>query len=506
MREDFERVSPESVGIPSSAIEKFIDALELGDFTEPHGLMIMRYGKICAEGWWYPYTAGKRHVDNSLTKTYAATAIGIAVREGILSLDEKILDIFSDVAPSNPSAYLQELCVHHVLSMSNGMERMPESDMNWIAEYLKTEIIHKPGTQFMYNTVGSNILAAIIQRKAGCQMTEYLTHRLFDKIGIDVANIKCKKLADGTQMGGGGLFTTTEDNLRLMKLYADKGVCNGERILDETFVTAATTVQITTESVAEEHPECFDAIHGYGYQIWINRDDISYRADGALGQYSIVFPEYDMIIAINESGKMNGLPTDGPHETLNHIYNILLPEIVDVALPEDAKCYKKFKRKMQTLCLPVPPYCRNRKSEAHVHSKEFTTKKGAYTLLPEFKYFGDLQNITNGIEKISFYFDNDQCEILVKESGKDRRVTVGMDGTIVRNRYAIEGAEIDEVYINGFWRSDKEFVIQTRWTENCQWQEITFLFQDNQVQIHKYFLSGSFMFNTEEYATAFLNV
>ena len=120
----FERTTPEAVGISSKSLERLIENLE--QVTEMHGIVVMRHEKICAEGWWAPYAPGIRHSLHSLSKTYSATAVGIAVTEGKVSLDEKILSIFSEKAPENPDEYLKQLTVKDILCMGSGMERLPE--------------------------------------------------------------------------------------------------------------------------------------------------------------------------------------------------------------------------------------------------------------------------------------------------------------------------------------------------------------------------------------------
>ena len=223
MRKEFERVTPESVGIRSKAIMDYIDALERSN-TEMHGLMIMRHGKICAEGWWQPFAPGLRHGLQSHTKTYAATAVGIAYTEGILRLDERLIDIFPEESPAQPSENLKKLTVCDVLCMGCGMDTMPCPTEHWIRDFLHTPVVHEPGTTYMYNSVGSSILGAIVRKKTGEGLHEYLTKRLFRKIGIDPENIRWYYMPDGMETGGGGMLATTEDNLRLMKLYADGGV------------------------------------------------------------------------------------------------------------------------------------------------------------------------------------------------------------------------------------------------------------------------------------------
>ena len=300
MRKEFERVTPESVGIRSKAIMDYIDALERSN-TEMHGLMIMRHGKICAEGWWQPFAPGLRHGLQSHTKTYAATAVGIAYTEGILRLDERLIDIFPEESPAQPSENLKKLTVCDVLCMGCGMDTMPCPTEHWIRDFLHTPVVHEPGTTYMYNSVGSSILGAIVRKKTGEGLHEYLTKRLFRKIGIDPENIRWYYMPDGMETGGGGMLATTEDNLRLMKLYADGGVWEGERILAEDYVRLATTNQNDSATESINNPEASDNFLGYGFQIWMCKPKGVYRADGAMGQFTIVCPDQDMLIAINET-------------------------------------------------------------------------------------------------------------------------------------------------------------------------------------------------------------
>lgn len=199
----FERTTPEAVGISSKSLEQLIENLER--VTEMHGIMIMRHEKICAEGWWAPYAPGIRHSLHSLSKTYSATAVGIAVTEGKVSLDEKILSIFSEKAPENPDEYLKQLTVKDILCMGSGMERLPEVTENWLQAYLEVPIKHRPGTAFQYNSVGSTLLCAIVERKTGIPTEEYLKSRLFDKIGIDSDNF-CLNACQTVQFLAAGDF------------------------------------------------------------------------------------------------------------------------------------------------------------------------------------------------------------------------------------------------------------------------------------------------------------
>ena len=254
-RKEFERCTPEAVGIPTHAIETFLDVLEYGGFTQMHGLMIMRHGKICAEGWWSPFAPGLHHCDHSLSKTYTATAVGIAEREGLLHLTDRVVDFFPEKSPSNPCERLEHLTVRDLLVMGAGMEEEKAGyPADWLNTLLALPIEHEPGTYWRYNSHVTTALSAIVERVSGVSMLEYLTPRLFDKIGIDAQHVMCNRAQDGTCIGGSGMFTTTEDNLRLMKLYLDGGVWEGEQILNGEFVRAATSRQLDTSCLLYTSP------------------------------------------------------------------------------------------------------------------------------------------------------------------------------------------------------------------------------------------------------------
>ena len=150
------------MGIRSEDILAYINALEASE-TEMHGLMIMRRGKLCAQGWWAPFGPNVRHGLQSHTKTYAATAVGIAYTEGLLKLDERLIDIFPEESPAGPSENLRLLTVRDVLCMGCGMDTMPRNSPDWIREFMHTPVNHKPGTTYMYNSTGSTLLGAIIR-------------------------------------------------------------------------------------------------------------------------------------------------------------------------------------------------------------------------------------------------------------------------------------------------------------------------------------------------------
>lgn len=473
-RTEFERTTPESVGIHSETIEWLLDQLESG-FTEPHGLMIMRHGKICAEGWWNPFAPGIRHGLQSHSKTYAATAVGIAYTEGILKLDEKIIDIFPEFAPVNPSENLKKLKVHHVLSMGCGMDSMPKPTKDWIRDFLAIPVDHEPGTTYMYNSTGSTLLGAIVRKKTGLGLQEYLKPRLFDKIGIDCDNHKWMCMPDGLEVGGGGLFATTEDNLRLMKLYADGGVWAGERILAEDYVKRATTCQNPSATESINNPEAADNFVGYGYQIWMCRPRGVYRADGAMGQFTIVVPDLDMIIAITE----NASGAHWAQKTLDVMWEFLNRITDNVKENESAAAH--LKNRMSRLSLPRVPYSPFSPIVPGIQDRTWRISDG---FLSFENYLGEVfmggKEMPAGIDSLRFHFESDHIVLTICTAGKEDDLLIAMDGGRACNCLH---SMINETLLSASWKDDSTLELKVRWIETCNEENYSFHFEGGELTI-----------------------
>lgn len=476
-RKEFMRVTPESVGIDSGDIEWLLDQLESG-FTEPHGLMIMRHGKICAEGWWNPYAPGIRHGLQSHSKTYAATAIGIAYTEGIVKLDERIIDIFPEYAPEQPSENLKRLTVHDVLCMGCGMDEMPMATEHWIRDFLHTPVNHTPGTTYMYNSVGSSILSAIIVKKTGMSMHEYLKPRLYDKIGIFSDNHRWMKMPDGCEVGGGGLFATTEDNLRLMKLYADGGVWEGERILDDEYVKRATTLQNESATEAKNNPLAKDNFVGYGYQIWMCRPKGVYRADGAMGQFTIVVPDKDMIIAITE----NASGAHWAQKTLDVMWEFLERIENHPAKEENTEKSECLKNRMGRLALPNPKCAPYSPIAANIEGRQWRVIDGDFYM----EDVGVAQHMSGcklpqPIDVFCFHFTSDEIVMDWENREEKERLVIATDGS--RRHNTLPGRLISQVLLSGAWISENKLEVKARYIETCKEETLLFTFEEKKLKI-----------------------
>lgn len=287
------RSTPEAQGVSSSAILAFVRDVEQ-TLPELHSLMLVRHGQVIAEGWWGPYAPQHRHELYSLSKSFTSTAVGLAMEEGRLSVDDHVLSFFPEEASGAPDANLQAMRVRHLLSMSTGHDQDASartfSQRNWVEAFLSLPVEHEPGTHFCYNTAATYMLSAILQKVTGEKLLAYLRPRLFAPLGI--ANATWTSCPLGINTGGFGLSVKTEDIVRFGLLYLNKGVWAGKRLLSEGWIAEATRTQVSNG----DNPDS-DWAQGYGYQFWRCRHH-AYRGDGAFGQYCVVMPEQDAVLAI----------------------------------------------------------------------------------------------------------------------------------------------------------------------------------------------------------------
>jgi len=319
--------TPEAQSVRSSGIRKFIEAVEKKGL-ELHSMMLLRHGTKVAEGWWAPYAPHLPHMLFSLSKSFTSSAVGLAVAEGLLSIDDPVVSFFRDKAPDKISNNLAALLVRHLLTMTTGHAedttgRLRETnETDWVRSFLSLEIENPPGAPFVYNSGASYMLSAIVQKITDMTLLDYLRPRLFDPLGIE--NPTWQSCPLGINTGGWGLSIRTEDIARFGRLYLQKGLWNGQRILPEAWVDEATKKQVSNGNDPDS-----DWAQGYGFQFWRCRHG-AYRGDGAFGQYCIVMPEQDAVLAITSGvGDMQAV--------LNLVWRHILPAMQDAPLRENQK-------------------------------------------------------------------------------------------------------------------------------------------------------------------------
>lgn len=314
------RATPESMGVDSGQLIEFIRAAGK-EVNSIHSLMVVRNGKVVTEAWWAPETPEKPHILWSLSKSFTSTAIGFAAAEGLLDIDDLVIDHFPEKAPKQPSENLKQMRIRDLLTMSAGHQdevNLRRVKGDWVQAFLQHPVPHAPGSHFKYNTPASYVLSAIIQKTTGMTTLDYLKPRLFEPLGIEGA--KWDTSPQGISLGGYGLYVKTEDIAKFGQLYLQKGKWNGKQLLTPDWIELATSKQVSNGN----NPES-DWNQGYGFQFWQCRHD-AYRGDGKDGQFCIVIPEQDVVIAITSNTRDMGAE-------LNLVWDKLLPAFHDNKLP-----------------------------------------------------------------------------------------------------------------------------------------------------------------------------
>ena len=298
------RSRPEDQGVDPEAITGLAQALD--DLrTGPHSLMVVRHGAVIAEGWWRPYEPSRAHIMFSVSKSFTSTAIGLAQDEGLLSVDEPVLDFFPSYATAEVRRNVAGLKLRHVLAMATGhavdtmtlMRALPGED--WVKIFLESPIVYPPGSHFLYNSGASFVLAVIVASRTGRQPLDYLAPRLFEPLGIPLPPWETNPR--GINLGASGLRLRTEDVAKFGLLYLRRGLWGDRRILSERWVEEATSAHVSNGSGGSDWEQ------GYGFQFWRSRH--GFRADGAYGQFSLVLPEHDLVVAITSgSGDNRDVP------------------------------------------------------------------------------------------------------------------------------------------------------------------------------------------------------
>ena len=289
------RSTPAGQQADPAAILAFLDAVESRPDIEMHSLMVVRHGQVIAEGWWAPYGADRRHFLYSLSKSFTSTAAGLARAEGLLDLDDPVVKHFPEFEADITDPRSRAIRVRHVAAMASGhnrdmraeaLDRDPDEP---VRGFLLIPPDQEPGTLFEYSQPCTYTLASIVQRNSGLPLTEYLRPRLFDPLGI--GPVGWQTWPPGRQQGFSGLFARTEDVAKLGLLYLQGGRWDGRQLLPADWVAQATSQQVANPD--RENP---DWRQGYGFQFWMSRH--GYRGDGAFGQFCVVLPEQDTVVAI----------------------------------------------------------------------------------------------------------------------------------------------------------------------------------------------------------------
>jgi CubicO group peptidase (beta-lactamase class C family) len=320
---DLPRSTPAEQGVDARGIDAFVAALGPMADVELHSLMVLRHGHVVAERWWAPYAPERPHLLYSLSKSFTSTALGFAVAEGLVDLDATVLSYFPAWDSKVTGERSRATRVRDVASMASGHDedmyrpavRAGGGDMALGLLLLPPPF--EPGTHFEYNQPCTNTVAAIVREVSGGSLIDFLRPRLFEPLGIETYGWSSDPV--GREQGFSGLHVTTSAIAKLGQLYLDDGMWQGSRLLPASWVEEATRFHVATNRPGEP-----DWDQGYGFQFWRSRH--GYRGDGAHGQYMVILPEADAVVAMTaQSPAMHGM--------LGGLWEHLLPALTSSTGP-----------------------------------------------------------------------------------------------------------------------------------------------------------------------------
>lgn len=467
------RSVPEAEGVSSGGIVDFLDAAAKSS-NEFHSIMFLRHGKVIAEGWWKPYSSELKHTLYSTSKSFTASAVGFAVSEKLLTVNDKVVSFFPGDLPDTVSPYLAEMKISDLLTMSAGLDPEPTdkivvNDTNWVKAFLALPVVHEPGTKFLYNTMATYMLSAIVQKVAGEKVIDFLKPRLFDPLAIEGMDWEVDPR--GINTGGWGLRLKTEDMAKFGQLFLQKGKWNGKQVLSSAWIEEATTKKIDQNPDATQAArDSSDWLQGYCYQMWRCRHN-AFRADGAYGQFIIIMPDKDAVVAITaESHDMQN--------ELNLVWDYLLPAIKSDKLPDNPVVAAILKQKLLSLALPLPAAGNASPDIAGITGKTFI-------LEPNDRQLGS----------INFQFPDKICRVSMVIDSNNYDFTFG-SGEWIRGETSLLGPELlyrAKAHFTGLppsqvagcfaWKDRNTLELVLRYIESPHTETITCRFEGNKVSV-----------------------
>lgn len=458
--------SPEDQGISSAAILDFVEEIERRGL-ELHGFMLLRHGHIVARGWWKPYQPEIPHMAYSLTKSFTSIAAGFAVQEGLLSVDDQVLAYFPEIESEDIWENMKDLKVKHLLTMTTGHDKdtmefkvmssflhsSPDIRIagkdggEYIRGFFELPLTHAPGTFFVYNSGASQVLGTLIERITGDHLIDYLMPRLFDPLGIEKP--MWDRRPGGGNTGGWGLRITTEDLARFGQFLLNKGTWNGRRILPVEWIEEATTRQVDN-TISQPQGSNVDWTQGYGYQFWRCRHH-AYRGDGAFGQFCLVLPEQDAVLAINGGlSDMQGV--------LDAVWGTLLTTMQTQPLQADPLARDRLDRALASLEL-----CKRQRLEACsvVGSRSY-----------------EFEDNDHELYQLTLEFVDDECKLCWMDRTGLHRLTCGL---LSWSDVQWFGGRM--VAARGEWHDSNMFTIHIRTVDSPHLDKLVCKFIEDELQV-----------------------
>ena len=343
----FAQITPEQAGISSRWVTQFIQTLNKRGLAM-HSILLMKGDQIFGECYWKPFHRDLPHRMYSQTKSFVALAIGLLEEDGLLELDRKIHTYFPDKFTRQLPPYLEALTVRQMLTMQTSGTtpswfRFPEATDRtaWYLEQNRGN--HPAGMQFHYDSGGSQVLCALVERLSGRSLFDFLQERIFRHLGT-FQNARILKTRNDDSFGDSAMVCTTRDMASFGRFVMNYGTWEGKRLMNEAYLRTATSRLVDNDRIG--FAGSFS--QGYGYQIW--RVPGGFAFNGMGGQLTLCLPEQDLIFSCTGDNQGFAAAKD---LILSAFYELIV-EQMGAPLPEDLQAQAALKdvaENQELMCL-----------------------------------------------------------------------------------------------------------------------------------------------------------
>lgn len=459
----------ESVGVDSREVQAFIDDCEK-EGIEIHSLMVLRHGEVACEAYKEPFCAEHSHMMYSVSKSFTSTAIGFAVEEGFLTLETKFLDVFPEMRPTKYDPWLEKMSVLDLLTMRSGKSVSPMTDRTkdtWLRDFVNSPWADEPGTKFLYISENMYVLCAMIKRLTGQSVTEFLTPRLYEPLGMDVPY--WETCPSGIETGGWGIFLTLEDLAKFTLCYQQMGVYDGKQVIPRHWVEEG------TKAITDSYSDNIDGINGYGYCFWRCSYKNAYRADGMFSQFGIVFEDKDAVFAM-QGGNID------EQQTRDCIWRHFPKAFIDDN-PDEAGVEVAFKPYDKLSAAPRSAL------EKTIDGKTISFLKAhilnvigmPVSILPLAAVFMEKDKAGN-IDNVRLSFAEDKMIMTWTEGDEMNTVPVGMEGEYLWGKIVLGGIAYNTASV-GAWSDENTLEVRIRVIETVAERRLKFRFRDGRVSM-----------------------
>ena len=471
--------TPESVGIDSSVIAKMTEEMSYRGINI-HSLMILRDNKVACEAWSKPLTPEIPHMVYSISKSFLATAYGFALDEGKIKRETKLIDVFPELNKKK-DVFLGKLTIHHLLCMTAGKQTSIRGSKNddWLKLFVNAKWIFEPGTSWRYVNDNYYVASKMLCEVLGESITEYLTPRLYEHLGIDAPF--WEHSPDGVEAGGWGLQLKTEDIAKLILCYQNKGKYNDVQVIPEWWTREATS-SITDNSVSEKEP---DASAGYGCGFWRCAGmPNTYRCEGMFCQYAISFEDYNACLIMTSEHS-------GLQETLDVIWKYMPEAFIE----------SDSKRETHKISLPDKSAVVSKprsETEKLINDKTYSLRKCRFinfigfpiSVLPmPIVFFA--KDRGGNMNNLKFEFSEDGCIFSWEEDkGFKNKIFLSMNGE----------ESLDEIVIGelnmlvrsyAYWENNNTLIMHIRPLSTVAERVLKFEFNGNKIKMYPRYIPGT---------------